>query len=79
MELNKIDVILFTFFIIIWVSILVLVLMNETQVKPIGNMVCDEQGLGEFKGFHKNSKTIKCLKEPTKIRYDGGYIQIVMN
>jgi hypothetical protein len=42
----------------------------------IGQMVCNEKGLGDFVSFDSLTKTITCKPIETKIQYDGGYIKI---
>ena len=51
-----------------------------TETSPsydIGQMVCEEKGLGEFKGFDKQNKIIQCGQPQTTIPYDGGKILVV--
>jgi len=48
-----------------------------SDISEIGEMVCNEKGLGDFVDFDSSSKTIEC--EPAKQieKYDGGWIEVV--
>lgn len=86
--MNKEDEMLFTDVVLFFLSIIVGfgigfilgVLATETSldVEVIGNMVCEEQGLGEFRAFDKENNIIDCARLPEeRIKYDGGFIRVV--
>jgi len=46
------------------------------QTADIGQMVCEENGFGDYVSFDSSSKTIKCEPTIDKFHYDSGYIEI---
>ena len=54
-----------------------LISISSNDTPEIGEMVCNEKGLGDFVDFDRSSKTIEC--EPAKQieKYDGGWIEVV--
>ena len=55
----------------------ILIGLANSDISEIGEMVCNEKGLGDFVDFDSSSKTIEC--EPAKQieKYDGGWIEVV--
>jgi len=52
--------------------------LNESNEKhKLGDMVCEEQGLGEFKEFDSKNKVISCYEIDEQIPFDGGNIKVV--
>jgi len=47
---------------------------RAAQISEIGNMVCNENGYGDFKKFQNNK--IYCDEKPIIEKYDGGYIVV---
>lgn len=51
--------------------------VNGIELKALGQMVCDENDMGEFKSFDSEDKIIECAPKPEYKEYDGGYIKMV--
>jgi len=61
---------------IIGVMVMGFAIASHDHTKEIGQMVCDENHLGEFVKFDSSTKIIKCEPMPEMIPYDGGRIVI---
>lgn len=80
---QEMDVIILMFVslikLIIIIFLIVMFYNANTDKNAIGQMVCDDNGHGEFIKFDSYNKIIECEPKPSYQEYDGGYIKVVDN